>query len=346
MPPSAVRDPLSPLAAIPGVAVTAALGLVAWGAALGVGAMYPRAGIDAVVLAILAGVVVRTVWHPADWALPGIGVAARPMLEVAIVLLGVATDARWMARAGAALAIAIALTTALALGAGLAWGRVFGLPPSHALLVASGNAICGNSAIAAVASVTGARREEVASAVAYTALLSLALVLALPFIRAWLTLGDLSYGIVTGLTVYAVPQVLAAAYPVSMQAGQVGTMVKLVRVLMLIPLVTGISLLRRRREMATGARLSLRGLVPWYVLGFLVATVARSSGMVPDVVAGHAQVASHALTIVSMAALGLGVEMELLRRVGWRTAATATVSLLTLAALATLVVIWLPRNGL
>ncbi len=113
--------------------------------------------------------------------------------------------------------------------------------------MASGNAICGNSAIAAVASVTGARREETASAVAYTALLSLALVLALPFVRAWLSLGDLSYGIVTGLTVYAVPQVLAAAYPVSVQAGQVGTMVKLVRVLMLIPLVTGISLMRRRQ---------------------------------------------------------------------------------------------------
>ena len=331
---------------MPGLALTAALGVVAWGAARAAGAMYPRAGIDAVVLAILAGVIVRAVWHPAPWAVPGIGLAARQVLEVAIVLLGVATDARWMARAGLELAIAIALTTTLALGAGLAWGRVFGLPRSHALLVASGNAICGNSAIAAVASVTGARREETASAVAYTALLSLALVLALPFIRAWLSLGDLSYGIVTGLTVYAVPPVLAAAYPVSVQAGQVGTMVKLVRVLMLIPLVTSISLIRRRQALSSGAALSLRGLVPWYVLGFLVSTVARSSGLVNDRVAGGAQLASHALTIVAMAALGLGVEMEMLRRVGWRTAATATVSLLTLSVLATLVVLWVPRHGL
>ncbi|MEP7381694.1 MAG: putative sulfate exporter family transporter [Gemmatimonadota bacterium] len=346
MPPSAVQDPGIPSSTVPGLALTAALGVVAWGIALGVGRMYPRAGVDAVVLAILAGVIVRALWHPAPWALPGISVAARQVLEIAIVLLGVATDARWMARAGAGLAVAIALTTSLALGAGLLWGRVFGLPPSHALLVASGNAICGNSAIAAVASVTGARREETASAVAYTALLSLALVLLLPFVREWLSLGDLSYGIVTGLTVYAVPQVLAAAYPVSVQAGQVGTMVKLVRVLMLIPLVTGISLHRRRQALATGATLSLRGLVPWYVLGFLVATVTRSSGLVSDAVAGVAQLASHALTIVAMAALGLGVEMELLRRVGWRTAATATVSLLSLAALATLVVIWVPRHGL
>lgn len=342
MSPSAVRGPLSPLAAVPGVALTATLGLVAWGVARGLAAAYPRAGIDGVVLAILAGIMVRAFWHPSDWALPGIGVAARPVLEVAIVLLGVATDARWMARAGAPLALAIAGTTAAALGAGLVWGRIFGLPASHALLVSSGNAICGNSAIAAVASVTGARREEIASAVAYTALLSLALVLALPLIRGWFGLGDAAYGVLTGLTVYAVPQVLAAAYPVSLQAGQVGTMVKLVRVLMLIPLVTGLSLQQRRRERAVGARLSLRGLVPWYVLAFLVATVARSSGAVPDGVAGAAQVASHALTIVAMAALGLGVELELLRRVGWRTAATATVSLLTLAAFAAAVVRWVP----
>lgn len=346
MPPSAVRGPASRWAAIPGLALTAALGVVAWGVARAAATAYPRAGIDAVVLAILAGVIVRAAWHPRPWALPGISVAARQVLEVAIVLLGVATDARWMARAGAALAIAIASATVAALGAGLLWGRVFGLPRSHALLVASGNAICGNSAIAAVASVTGARREEIASAVAYTALLSLALVLALPFVRAWLALGDLSYGIVTGLTVYAVPQVLAAAYPVSVQAGQVGTMVKLVRVLMLIPLVTGISLLRRRQVQPEGGALSMRGLVPWYVVGFLVATLCRSGGLVSDGAAGVAQVASHALTIVAMAALGLGVEMEMLRRVGWRTAATATVSLLTLTVIATLVVIWVPRHGL
>jgi uncharacterized membrane protein YadS len=122
-------------------------------------------------------------------------------------------------------------------------------------------------------------------------------------------------------------------------------MVKLVRVLMLIPLVTGLSLLHRRRALAQGATVPLRGLVPWYVLGFLVATIARSLGLVPDGVAGVAQLSSHALTIVAMAALGLGVELELLRRVGWRTAATATVSLLTLSALAAAVVRWLPAGA-
>lgn len=342
MPPSA----LSRLtAAVPGVLVTAALGGAAWGLARTLGGHFPRAGVDAVVLAILLGIAVRALWHPPAWAHTGIEIAAKQMLEVAIVLLGVSTDVRWMARAGGTLAGAIVVTTALALGAGLLWGRIFGLPRSHALLVASGNAICGNSAIAAVASVIGARREETASAVAYTAILSLALVLTLPLVRAWFALGDLSYGVATGLTVYAVPQVLAAAYPVSVQAGQVGTIVKLVRVLMLIPLVTTVSLLERKVAHHPGATVPWGRLVPWYVLGFLIATVLRSSEVIPAGAAGAAQQASHMLTVISMAALGLGVEVEVLRRVGWRTAATATVSLLTLCALAAVVVMWLPATA-
>ena len=342
MPPSALPRLISP---IPGVVVTAALGGVAVVSARWLSGELPRVGIDAVVLAILLGIAVRALWHPPAWAHDGIALAAKQLLEVAIVLLGFATDVRWMARAGGVLASAIVVTTILALGVGMLWGRLFGLPRSHALLVASGNAICGNSAIAAVASVIGAKREETASAVAYTAILSLALVLVLPFVRAWFALDDLSYGVATGLTVYAVPQVLAAAYPVSVQAGQVGTVVKLVRVLMLIPLVTIVSLLERKVAHHEEAVVPWGRVVPWYVMGFLVATVLRSSEVVPPFVSVGAQQGSHLLTVISMAALGLGVEVELLRRVGWRTAATATVSLLSLCALAAVVVMWLPTTA-
>ncbi|MEO6444688.1 MAG: putative sulfate exporter family transporter [Gemmatimonadaceae bacterium] len=329
---------------LPGVLVTSALGVVAWLGARLLAAAFPHAAVDAVVLAILGGIVLRGWWMPGERTAPGVAFAAKEMLEVAIVLLGVSTDMRFMARAGGTLAASIAAITTLALGAGLLWGRCFRLPPSHALLVASGNAICGNSAIAAVASVTGARREETASAVAYTAVLSLALVLALPVVRAFLELSDLRYGVATGLTVYAVPQVLAAAYPVSVQAGQIGTLVKLVRVLMLVPLVLLLSLRQHRSRNEGWRTVPLGRLVPWYVMGFLVAAVFRSSGMVNDAWAGAAQLTSHWLTIISMAALGLGVEMELLRRVGWRTAATATLSLLTLCAMAGILVAWLPAT--
>ena len=323
-----------------GVAVTAGLGALAWVLAAQLRGAAPALGVDAVLLAIVVGMAVRAWWTPAPWAAPGIRFCARPVLEVAIVLLGVATDARWMLRAGAPLAAAVVAATVAAFGAGLAWGRAFGLSRDHALLVASGNAICGNSAIAAVASVTGAPREATASAVAYTALLSLLVVLGLPLAHGGLRLDDAAFGVVVGLTVYAVPQVLAAAFPVSAWAGQVGTMVKFVRVLMLVPLVLAVSL--RRRRAVAGGPLRLGRLVPWYVVAFVLATASRSAGMVPDAVARVAQASSHGLTVLAMAALGLGVEWRALRAVGWRTAATATLSLATLAALALLVARWAP----
>ncbi len=103
-------------------------------------------------------------------------------------------------------------------------GRAAGLPAKLAILVAVGNAVCGNSAIAAVAPVSRAKKGEVASASALTALLGVGVVLALPLLIPLAGLSHAQYGILAGLTVYAVPQVLAATSPVSALSGQLGTL--------------------------------------------------------------------------------------------------------------------------
>src|SRR5436853_7003212 len=92
------------------------------------------------------------------------------------------------------------------------------------VLVACGNSICGNSAIAAVAPIIGARGEDIASSIAFTAVLGVVVVLGLPLLVPVLDLSLTQYGTLAGLTVYAVPQVLAATLPIgelSKQGGQV-----------------------------------------------------------------------------------------------------------------------------
>ena len=116
------------------------------------------------------------------------------------------------------------------------------------VLVACGNSICGNSAIAAVAPVIGARADDVASSIAFTAVLGVVVVLGLPLLVPVLDLSLTQYGTLAGLTVYAVPQVLAATVPVSAISAQLGTLVKLVRVLMLGPVVVLLPVLVVRRE--------------------------------------------------------------------------------------------------
>ena len=101
-------------------------------------------------------------------------------------------------------------------------GRMLGLSKRLAVLVACGNSICGNSAIAAVAPVIGANGDEVASSIAFTAVLGVIVVLLLPLFGVIMQMGQVAFGALAGLTVYAVPQVIAAATPFGSQAVQTG----------------------------------------------------------------------------------------------------------------------------
>jgi uncharacterized integral membrane protein (TIGR00698 family) len=261
------------------------------------------------------------------------------------VLLGASLSGQAVAAAGPALLAGIAGVVAVSLAATYALGRAAGLPKRMAMLVASGNAICGNSAIAAVAPVIGAKASDVASAIAFTAVLSVAVVLVLPFLAIPLGLGAAEFGIVAGLTVYAVPQVLAATAPLSAIAMQVGTMVKLVRVLMLGPLVLLLSVIMARRGESSdrpGRLPPLHRLVPWFILGFLLMALLRSTGQIPEVLLEPMALTSSLLMVLSMAALGLGVDVRAVAAAGGRVSLVVTLSLLLLGAMALGLVRFLP----
>ena len=298
--------------------------------------LFGRAWVEALVIAILAGTAVRTFWAPSARWQPGIDFSGKFLLEVAVVLLGASLSAQAVASAGPALLAGIAALVAVSLAATYALGRAAGLPKRMAILVAAGNSICGNSAIAAVAPVIGAKASDVASAIAFTAVLSVVMVLGLPLLAAPLGLGAADYGIVAGLTVYAVPQVLAATAPIGAVAMQVGTIVKLVRVLMLGPLVLLLSLVAARQGDASAERKlpPLHRLVPWFIIGFLLLALLRSLGLVPEAMLKPAAVTSAVLMVLAMAALGLGVDIRAVVGAGRRVSLVVTLSLLLLAAMA------------
>lgn len=327
----------------PGLALCVAVTGAAW-LMQGVEArLFGRAWLETLVLAILLGAVVRTLWTPGAAWKAGIDFSAKVVLEIAVVLLGATLDARAIAGEGLALVAGIVGLVALAVPAGYALGRALGLPRRMSILIACGNAICGNSAIAAIAPVIGAESEDVSASIAFTAVLGVAVVLALPVLAVLLHFSDRAFGVYAGLTVYAVPQVLAATAPVSALSAQVGTLVKLVRVLMLGPVITVLAMLGvGAREAVTGGatvaakptRPPLRRLFPWFIAGFLVLVGARSLGLTPPAVAAPAGTAATALTIVSMAALGLGVDVRALLKAGPRVTAAVCLSLAVLGLLA------------
>jgi uncharacterized integral membrane protein (TIGR00698 family) len=323
---------------LPGLVLCIAIALAATAFGAAEHALAGRAWLEPLVLAILLGAAVRTAWTPDVRWRPGIDLSAKQLLEVAIVLLGLTLDLPLLLRAGPVLAagIVVAVLAALAVGYGL--GRSLGLKRRLALLVACGNAICGNSAIAAVAPVIGAEPADVASSIAFTAVLGVVVVLGLPLLIGPLALSTYQYGVLAGLTVYAVPQVLAATLPVSTLSGQVGTLVKLTRVLMLGPIVLGLSIAVRRRGSAPHGRVALGRIVPWFIVGFLLLAGVRAAGVVPEEVVAVARTVSGALTVLAMAALGLGVDVRVLRRVGGAVTATAAGALVLLLGISVLLV--------
>ncbi|WP_246226260.1 YeiH family protein [Chelativorans xinjiangense] len=297
--------------------------------------------LDALVLAILIAAAFRVVYEPGARLLPGIDFSARILLEVAVALLGLSISLQRIAEAGVGLPATIVGVVLVSIIASYVICRFLGIGRHMAALIACGNAICGNSAIAAVAPAIRASREDVVSAITFSAVLSVVVVVYLPLLIPLFDLADREYGILAGLTIYAVPQVLAATAPAGLQAVQIGTTVKLIRVLMLGPVVVAMSALAARHRatptddaVPSGWREALvfTRMVPPFILVFLLLATLSTIGLIPAKIAAGAVALHKALALVAMAGLGLSVDARLLFQISGRLTLAVTASLLVLVA--------------
>jgi uncharacterized integral membrane protein (TIGR00698 family) len=260
------------------------------------------------------------------------------VLEIAIVLLGASISAQAIGSAGGGLVASIIVVVCISLFVSYHIGRALGLSNHLSMLVACGNSICGNSAIAATAPVIEAQSDDVAASISFTAVLGVLFVFVLPMLHAGLGLSATQYWIFSVLTVYAVPQVLAATAPAGTLAVQVGTLVKLIRVLMLGPVIFTLALIGGR---ARETKLPIAQVVPWFIIGFIAMIGACSLDLIPDVARAPIKTTSSFLTILAMAALGLSVDIRNVLHVGGRVVIAALLSLTFLCALSGVVLVTL-----
>lgn len=326
-----------PLAVLPGLALCILVGLVAELLGQAEALLFGRAWLEPLVLAILLGMLLANAVALPRSLDPGIRFGAKTVLDIAVALLGATLSLAALETLGLVAVLLIAAMVFVALGGGFWLGRLFGLNRRLAMLIAAGNAICGNSAIAAVAPIIGADEEEIAAAISLTALLGVVTVLLLPLAVYVFALPLPRYALLSGLTVYAVPQVIAAAAPFGTATVTLATFVKLARVLMLGPLTLLLSLLAPRfaepGEPAT-AEARPRLFLPWFILAFLALAALRWSGLIGEGLAHPLGSASNWLAVVAMAGLGFGVRLRSLAQVGPRVAAATVAVNLMMVALA------------
>lgn len=265
---------------------------------------------------------------------PGLRVVVRRLLRVGVVLLGLSLPLAAIVRLGAPVVSLVVVTLTSTLLVTIWLGRRLGLGRARSLLIGTGFAICGASAVAAMERAAEADEEDVASAVAMVTVWGSLTMLVLPVLQGPLGLSGREYGVWVGAGVHEVGQVVAAAGPAGAAAVSVAVVVKLTRVLLLAPVVSAVGLVGQRRQ--EGGRPDASPAdrpppVPLFVLGFLGCVIVRTLDVLPAsalAIVGHMQTACLAAALF---ALGTGVRLASLRRGGGR--------VLFLGGLSTLVVI-------
>jgi uncharacterized integral membrane protein (TIGR00698 family) len=247
----------------------------------------------------------------------GLGRVTRRLLRIGIVLLGFSVSFGSIAALGLGTVALVAGTLVATLVVTTWLGNRLRLGPARSLLIGTGFAICGASAIAAMEATAGADEEDVTVGVAMVTLFGTLAMVLLPLLRHPLGLSGTQFGIWTGASIQEVGQVVAAAGSAGAAVAATAVVVKLTRVLLLAPAVATVSVLRRLRSTEERSRGSRPPLVPLFVLGFVACAAVRTTGIVPSG-------ALHAISTLQVVALGAalfgmgaGVQLSsLLRRSG------------------------------
>ncbi|MEU5833394.1 putative sulfate exporter family transporter [Streptomyces diacarni] len=263
-------------------------------------------------------------------ARPGLTLAGKRLMRLGIVLLGLELSLGDVLGLGWA-TVAMVLCVVAATFAGTVWlGRRLGLRGDQPVLVATGYSICGASAIGAVSDVRGSEEEDVATSVALVTLCGTLAIAVLPLLHAPLGLDAGQFGRWVGAGVHDVGQVVATAQTAGPAALGQAVLVKLLRVMMLAPLVAAMALaLRRRRKTPAGAKRP--PLVPLFVVGFLALVALRTTGWLPDAAVDGAGRAREVLLAAALFGLGSAVHLPTLARTGGRVAALGLCSWIVVA---------------
>jgi uncharacterized integral membrane protein (TIGR00698 family) len=329
-------------ARIPGLAVAATLAFVAGGLAAGLGDPWAR---NPVLVAMLLGLVVGAVFGCPESLQPGLQFTTRFLLRLAIALVGLRITGKLLVDVGI-VPIVIA-TTELLLVFGFvlfAARKLFRLDREFSLLLAAGSAICGAAAILAVAGLTRAKSRDAAIAVTVITLFGTIALFAYPvaFDAGWLPgLDDEWYGVFVGASVYELAQVYGAAYYVSELTLGTATLIKLTKVLMLIPMLLAIRFFLQRKAAPDS---SVPMPFPWFIVGFIGVVIFNSTvNLSGPVRLAINQFDVFLLTMV-MVALGLNTRAQ---RLGEGMSAKRLVGIATLTlAFATAAAYGLVRAGI
>jgi len=266
----------------------------------------------------------------------GLFFSADSLLKIGVALLGAKITLVDLADLGFQAAWLVILGVSATMIIGTAIGRALGLTKDHAILSAGSVAICGSSAALAIASVLPCRKDiecqTIVTVIVVTTLSTIAMVL-YPLIATLLNLSDTQSGIFIGVTIHNVAQVVGAGFMISDPAGEIATVVKLMRVACLLPVIIIISLMFRHENTSqTGPRKI--PFLPVFMIAFILIMLVNSLGFIPAKGGIILSEFSRWALVIAVAALGVKTSVKDIAGVGVKPVLVLGLQTLFLAVLA------------
>ena len=317
--------------------------LVAFVIALAAGFLSDHYGAPVMLFALLIGMSVHFLAEEGS-AVAGVQFASRDVLRLGVALLGTRITIDQVVSLGLFSVLIVIAGVLLTILTGLLLARLLRLSNEDGILSGGSVAICGASAALAISSVMPRtptlERTTMLTVIGVTTLSTVAMVV-YPLITTALELSETEAGLFLGATIHDVAQVVGAGYSVSTPAGDTATIVKLLRVAMLVPVVLSLGLILSRAARSS----SVSGPVPlpWFLVAFVLLVAVNSTGVLPETLMEALAGFSRWCLITAIAALGIKTSFKALVVVGWRPVALMAGETVVIAAFILAAILWMAK---
>ncbi|MCQ9209422.1 YeiH family protein [Granulicatella sp. s8] len=293
-------------------------------AAIQLGTAFPIIGSS--VFAIVIGMIVRnTVGLPESFS-PGMRFSAKKALQYSIVFLGFTLSFQQVSATGLDSLSITLVTITLAFLTAYVVGRLLGLSSHLRTLIGFGTAICGGSAIAAASPIIEADDDEIALSISTIFLFNIIAVFLFPFLGHAMGMSDFDFGLWAGTAINDTSSVVAAGYTYSPAAGDIATIVKLSRALMIVPACFIMMLYRFYSSRKSAKKVAFWSIIPWFIIYFMLASLVSSLGLVPTNLLPLAKSASQWLMAMALAGIGYQVSFKQFLSAGLKPIATGAIT--------------------
>lgn len=287
---------------IGGILLAGCIAIPAWL----IGKAFPIIGSP--VLGILFGMILAF-WNRPTHLNEGIQFTSKKILQYAIILLGFEMNLFNIFSVGKQTLLLMVFTLSAAFLTALFAGKLLKLDGNTKTLIGVGSAICGGSAIAATAPVIHANDEEIARSISTIFLFNVIAAFLFPALGHLFGMSDHTFGLWAGTAVNDTSSVVAAGYAFSDTAGNLSVIVKLTRTLAIVPITLVLAVITSKKNAGENANYSIAKIFPWFVLGFLGASILNTFLPIPSNATHFLAQAGKFMIVMAMAAIGLNTNI-------------------------------------